>query len=182
MLIYGSKTFAQVIRHLLTDLNIPFDGYIDDVSEGESIVGSYEKVKASFTPAKTPIALGIGYQNLEARLKIAQKLQNDGFPMPALIHPRAYVHPTAQVGMGSIVMAGAIVDLQVVLEPWCVLWPGVVVNHESTIGSNTFLSPSATVCGCTQVGSGTFVGAGAIIVDHRKVPDRSFVKAGSLYK
>jgi sugar O-acyltransferase (sialic acid O-acetyltransferase NeuD family) len=182
MLVYGSKTFAVVVRQILMDLNLDFGGYVDDFSQGPGILGPYNSVKTKAPPSLTQFALGVGYNDLKARARVAAQLEADGYAAPVLIHPRAWVHPSAKVGHGAIVMAGALIDAFCEVGPWTVIWPGAVVNHESRVGANTFLSPNSTVCGCVEIGADTFIGAGAVIVDHCSVPPGRFVKAGKVPK
>jgi sugar O-acyltransferase (sialic acid O-acetyltransferase NeuD family) len=180
-LIYGSKDFAIILRGFLEYHQMPFAGFIDDFSTGDGIIGSFSDVTLKYNPDEYEIVLGVGYTNLEARLQIFNKIKSAGFTIATLIHEKAYVRSPANIGEGSIVMAQACVDCNAVLEDVTVLWPGVVVNHDSRVGRNSFLSPNSTICGFVTIGENTFVGAGAVIVDHLEIPPGSFVKAGSLY-
>lgn len=154
---------------------------VDDFSTEANILGTFELAMITHPPGQYGIALAIGYDNLMARWKVWQKIKDAGYPMPTLIHPRAYVADSAIVGAGTMIMAGAIVDVGAYVAEATVLWPGACVNHNAHIGTNTFISPSATVCGAAMVGRHTFVGAGAVVVDHVTVPDNTFIKATSCF-
>lgn len=182
ILVYGSQEFGQVVRDLVEVCGEEFVGYIDDVYEGKEVLGPFAQIQQRFPPADYAVALAIGYKNLGVRAQLAQRVTENGYELVTLIHPRAYVRHLQGVAAGCLVMAGAVVDVGATLEELVVVWPGVVVNHDSRIGANTFLSPNATICGFVQVGAGCFIGAGAVVVDHVRVPDGSFVKAGALYK
>lgn len=182
IMVYGSQEFGSVVKNLVLDCEYEFAGFIDDYATGEDILGAYEYVIKTFSPDLFSIAIAIGYKNLIARWQVYQKILADGYSTPSLVHERAYVSRTSVVGQGAIVMAGAIIDAFAEVQELTVLWPGVVVNHNSVIGANTFLSPNSTVCGFSRVGQSCFVGAGAVIVDHRSVADNAYIKAGSLYK
>lgn len=181
-LVYGSKDFALILKDMLDFHGLSFAGYIDDFAIGENIVGTFEQVKENFFSTDYAIVLGVGYNNLAARWEIFQKIKSAGYEVATLIHQSAYVRERKNVGEGAIIMAHATLDCNAVVEEAVVMWPGVVVNHDSRIGKNTFLSPSATVCGFVNIGEHSFIGAGAVIVDHRNVPAQSFVKAHSLFK
>jgi|SRR3990172_5838383 len=181
LLIYGSMEFAGVVRDLSRACDYECAGYIDDYAVGGEIIGDYEHVRRKFPRDSCKIAVAVGYKDLKARWAVYEKVLGDGYDVPTIIHPRAYVRDISAVGRGSIVMAGAIVDFNAKVGELCVLWPGTVVNHDSTIGDNTFLSPNSTVCGCAEVMGGCFIGAGAVIVDHVTVPYGSFVKAGRVF-
>jgi len=195
ILVYGCAEFGQVVRNLVTNCRHEFTGFIDDyipvskfgiekfmqdINYDTLQFGTYEEIKKECSPKKHAIAIAVGYKDLKTRWDIYQKVKNDGYKVPALIHPKAIVDKTAKIGEGAIIMAGAIVDYKAEIKDLAVLWNGVNVSHDSVIGENTFLSPGSTVCGCSTVGRDSFIGAGAVVIDHKKVADGSFVKAGGL--
>lgn len=182
VLVYGSQEFGRVVRDLVEVCGEEFIGYIDDLYSGEEVLGTFAEIVENYPPADYVVALAVGYNNLAARAGVAQRLKQHGYELARLIHPRAYVRHVEGVAAGCLVMAGAVIDVGATLGEIVVVWPGVVVNHDSKIGANTFLSPQATICGCVHVGAGCFVGAGAVVVDHLHVPDSTFIKAGALYK
>jgi len=181
ILIYGSKVFAGVLKDLALSCDYECVGLIDDYTQGGEIIGSYEYVRDNFSPESYEIAIAVGYKDLDARWRVYKKVLKDGYNVPTIIHPKAYVRDVSSIGEGSAVMAGAIVDFSTTIGRLCVLWPGAVVNHDSVVGDNTFLSPNSTVCGCVDIKGKSFIGAGAVIVDHVTVPMGSFVKAGSVF-
>lgn len=180
-MIYGSSIFAKVLRSLLDDCALTFNGYIDDFSTGDDIAGSYQSLWQILQEKHESVFLGVGYKDLLAREKIASRLVADNLSPKPLIHPKAIVHSSAKIGVGCIIMAGAIVDCRVEMGPWGVVWPGTVINHDSFVGANTFLSPNSTICGLVTIGANTFVGAASVILDRRDVPSGSFIKAGSVF-
>lgn len=182
ILVYGSQEFGRVVRDLVEVCGGQFVGYIDDVFEGEEILGPFAQIKKRFPSDDYAVALAIGYKNLAVRATLAQEVKASGYELATLVHPRAYVRHREGVADGCLIMAGAVVDVGATLAELVVAWPGVVVNHDSSVGANTFLSPHATICGFVQVGEACFIGAGAVVVDHVRVPDGSFIKAGALYK
>lgn len=181
LLIYGSMEFAGVIKDLALTCDYEVAGFIDDYTTGGEIIGNYEHVCKNFQPGSYEVAIAVGYKDLDARWAVYKKVSEDGYSVPAIIHPGAYVRDISCIGSGSIVMAGAIVDFNAKIGELCVLWPGAVVSHDSNIGNNTFLSPNSTVCGCVEILGRSFIGAGSVVVDHVTVPEGSFVKAGSVF-
>lgn len=182
IVIYGSKEYARLLREQVVACGHRFVGFIDDQSQGPEILGSYDDVKRIHPPTQCAMGLGIGYKNLAARAVVLKRIIADGYDLPALVHPRAYVASTVKLGAGVVVMATASVDHFSTLEDGAVLWPSTTVSHDSIVRSNVFLSPGVTLCGFTEIGSHSFIGASAIVADHRRVPENSFVKAGTLFK
>lgn len=181
VLVYGSRMFGQVIRCLVDDCGHEFAGFIDDVHQGEGVLGPFSSVQRTHPPTGYACVNAVGYSDLAARRTVSARIQEAGYTMPVLVHPRAYVSAASSVGPGCFVMAGAIVDCRVSLADNVVVWPGVCVSHDCTIAANTFLSPNCTVCGDCRVGADCFVGAGAVIVSHAEVPERTRIKALERY-
>lgn len=182
VLVYGSKEFGIVLKHLSLSCGHEFKGFIDDIHEGPEVMGTYEHVKTCYSNKRVGVVNAVGYNNLEARAAISAKLLSDGYQMPTLIHETAYIADTAEIACGCAIMAHAVVDSNSRIETGAVLWPSVTVNHDCVVGSDTFLAPGCTICGCTLIGDKCFIGAGAVVVDHLRVPSDSFIKANTTYK
>ena len=181
LLLYGSRDFAATINELARHCGHEVVGMVDDYNTGSGILGSLIQVAASHSPQHYGMVLAIGYKNLAARWQAWRRIVEYGYETPKLIHPLAYVADTSFIGVGSMIMAGALVDTRVNIGEATVLWPRACVNHDVCIGDNSFISPNATICGAVTIGSHSFIGAGAVVVDHATVSPRSFVKAAERY-
>jgi len=181
LLVYGSREFGHVVRDLARQCGFGFAGFVDDMDRGPEILGSWDEVAPRHDPARHGVAMAIGYRHLRERRALCERVRAQGYEMPALIHPRAYVRDAAAVGAGSFIMAGGVVDFAARVGRFVVVWPGATINHHAEVGANTFISPNAAICGYSVVGEDCFIGAGATIVDHRTLPPGSFVKAGAVY-
>jgi sugar O-acyltransferase (sialic acid O-acetyltransferase NeuD family) len=181
LLIYGSGDFAPTVIELLRACGHEPVGLVDDFSQGANIFGSLKQVTSSHPPSKYGMAMAIGYNDLKSRWLAWQRTLAAGYVLPALIHPRAYVADSAHVGNGSLVMAGAVVDVRAVIGDAAVIWPSASVSHDARVGDNCFLSPNSTLCGFVQLGANSFVGAGAAVVERTEVPAGTFVKMLSIY-
>ena len=182
LLIYGSREFASTVADLIRHCGHEVAGMVDDFNVGTGIVGKFDSAVQRFPPSEYGFVVAIGYSNIPARWKAWERIRAAGYGAPALVHPRAYVADNALVGEGSMIMAGAIVDVRAQLGELVVVWPGACINHDVRVGKNTFVSPNATLCGSVVVGSDSFIGAAAAIADHSHVPDCSFIKMNSIFK
>lgn len=181
ILVYGSREFGQVVRDLAEQCGYEFAGFIDDIHAGVEVLGAWDAVSRTHPASSHVLAVAVGYRHLRERRALWVRAREQGYVMPTLIHPRAYVRDPAAIGAGAFVMGGAVVDVGASVGEFAVIWPGATINHDSAVGANTFVSPNAAVCGKATVGDDCFIGAGAVIVDHRSVPAGSFIKAGSVY-
>ena len=181
VLLYGSRMFAGVLRHLAADCGADVVGCIDDTPDAVGVLGPFDAVRHSHPPRNYAVVNAVGYRNLKARRAVTERILAAGYDMPSLVHPRAYIAPSASIGQGCLIMSAAHVDVGVTIEAHVVIWPGVCVSHDSIVHSNTFLSPNCTICGDCRIGADSFVGAGAVVVSHQRVPAGTFIKAAERY-
>lgn len=175
LLIYGSRDYARTVAEVAQDCGHEIAGLIDDTDPRRpGVVGRLDDAVAGHPDCA--IVLGIGYSDLGMHWAAWLRTRASGRPTPTLVHPRAYVARSAVVGLGSVVMAGAIVDQRVRLGEVVVVWPGACVNHDTFVDDNCFVSPNAVLCGHVSVGAHTFVGAAAAVADHCRVPARSKIR------
>jgi len=181
VLLYGSRDFAKTVAELAGHCGYRVAGTIDDYATGPGILGNLQTVFTSHPPARYQIAFAIGYKDLPARFHAWERVRQLGYSTVTLVHPRAYVADSASLGEGTIVMAGAIVDVRARIGSIAVLWPGANVSHDSAVGVNSFLSPGAILCGHVVIGHSTFIGAGAVVADHQDVPAGAHLKANTVF-
>lgn len=181
LLLYGSREFAETVSELARDCGHEVAGFIDDFTPGPGIIGTLEQAGRTHPPAGYAIAIAVGYSQLAARWNAWQRVLAAGYSAPALVHPRAYVARSAKVGAGTMVMAGALVDVRATIGDIGVIWPGACVSHDCAVRDNCFISPNATLCGFVELGAHSFVGAGAAVADHCSVPPSSRIKMLASY-
>ena len=180
IIIYGSKSYSELIKQIVNDCGRVCLGFIDDFDKGSNILGDFQEIVKRFSKDEIEIAIGIGYSNLLKRKEIIENVKKY-YTLATLIHPKAYIAKSASIGNGSVIMAGAHIDYNVQIGQGVVCWPGSLINHDSKIEDNTFISPGVTVCGFVKIGESCFIGANSTIVDQTLVMNETFIKAHSLY-
>jgi sugar O-acyltransferase (sialic acid O-acetyltransferase NeuD family) len=128
-------------------------------------------------------ALAIGIGSPAARLRVAEHLEHtfDASSFPALVHPRALLERSScELGHGSILFGGAVVTVNVVLEPHAVVHYGCTVGHEASIGRGSVINPGANISGGVRIAHGVMVGTGAQILQYVSVGDHATVGAGAV--
>ena len=98
-------------------------------------------------------------------------------------HPSAICSTRAKVGVGTVLLAGSVVNAGAVLGVNVILNTGAIVEHDCVIGDHVHLATGAklastvrigelahigagaTVRQCLSIGEGAVVGAGAVVVD-----------------
>ncbi len=99
---------------------------------------------------------------------------------PVLIHPNAVVAKDVSIGIGSVVMAGAIIN------PGAKVGRGVIVNtsssidHDCTVSDFCHIAVGAHLCGTVAVGSETWIGAGATVSNNINICAGCMIGAGAV--
>jgi acetyltransferase EpsM len=103
-----------------------------------------------------------------------------GLRPATLVHPMASVSPATSIGVGTVVMAKAVVQSNVRVGKNCLINAGAIVDHDCVVGDHTHLSPSATLGGAASVGEYVLMGIGAIALPGARIGDRTVIGAGAV--
>ncbi|WP_423840102.1 acetyltransferase [Vibrio mytili] len=131
----------------------------------------------------TVIAIG----NNKVRLEKQKQLSIFGAKFSVLEHPRATISPYSQLGVGTVVMAGAVINPFVQVGEACIINTASTIDHDCSLANGVHVSPGCNIAGgvvvgeggwlgigsqvkqLISIGTGVTVGAGATVVNH--VPD-----------
>lgn len=122
-------------------------------------------------------ALGLG--DNEARTWWCEKLLKDGFQLPPIVHPKAWVSPQAKLAVGVFVGAGAVIQAGAKIAKAALINSNATVEHHCEIGAGAHIGPGAVLAGLAKVCEKAMVGAGAVIRDRIKVGKNATVGAGA---
>ncbi len=89
-------------------------------------------------------------------------LEEAGFSLPPLIHPRAYVSPSAVLDEATIVEAMAVVNTAATVARGGLICAGSVVNHNAQVLPYCQIDCNAVVAADATVPKGTKVSAGTV--------------------
>lgn len=93
------------------------------------------------------------FGNNEIRIKWIKKLTEEGYNVPTIIHPSAYVSPTVKIGVGCVVLPHAIINTDVVLGGGCIINIGAIVDHGCILGDAVHVAPGAIIKGENKIDS-----------------------------
>ncbi|GAA4664495.1 MULTISPECIES: NeuD/PglB/VioB family sugar acetyltransferase [Amycolatopsis] len=181
VVILGYGSLGRRIEAMLNgtqriDANVRAIGFLDDASEGPPVLGGDDLLPE--VDARYVIAVA----DPAAREDIDRRALAAGREPYTLVHPRAYVEDGVGVGPGSIVLAGACVNIDTQLGRQVLINVNCVVGHEVTIGDHTTLSPLVFVGGGCAIGNRVFIGASAVILPRLKIGDDVVIGAGSVVR
>lgn len=94
----------------------------------------------------------------QARLQL---LVEQGAVLPVLVHPSAVVSRYASLGAGSVVFAGAVLNVGCQVGTGAIINTGATVDHDCVLGDAVHVSPGAHLAGGVVVGDRSWVGIGS---------------------
>ena len=125
--------------------------------------------------------LGVGQiHNPEMRIKLFLTLSEIGFKLPTIISKTAMVSEFAEIGKGSIVMHGAILNVDCVIGENVIINSASLIEHDANIGDHCHIATKVTVNGGAKIGRSTFLGSGTVVRDGVDIGENSFVGMGSI--
>lgn len=173
LLILGAGGHGHVVRETAEAMNV-FDkiDFLDDNSE--LAIGKLNDVSELSKDYRYAfVALG----NNELRMEWIQKVEELGYILPVLIHPKAIVSPSASVYPGTIVTMGALVQTNVVIEKGCIIGTGSIIDHDSFIGYGAHIDCGAIVKSHCVVMSNKKIESGMIITREDLPTPNDFLKS-----
>ena len=136
-------------------------------------------------PVRTPIPrewggidahLAIGANRVRAGLARARP----GWRWATIVHPAAWADPRARIGDGSLVCAGACVQVDAIVGRHAILNTGCSVDHDCIVGNFAHIAPGVSLCGAVTVQEGGFVGVGASVAPGVTIGSWAVVGAGAV--
>ena len=156
LLIIGAGGHTRVVidaavksYSILGIIDINFTGSPEEIM-GCNVIGDYS-ILSDYPTDSTNVFIAIGDTSI--REKYFNKVRQDGYAIPALIHPTAIISDNAQIDDGSFINAGVIINAKAQLMTGCIINTGSIIDHEVSIGKFTHISPGVSISGRTMVGN-----------------------------
>lgn len=110
---------------------------------------------------------------------IREKL-SQGRRLVTLIHPSALIGDRVHIGIGSVVMAGAVLNPDAVVGEGCIVNTCASIDHDCVVGEYVHIAVGAHLCGTVHVGKGTWIGAGATVKNNISICGGCMIGAGAV--
>ena len=143
LLILGAGGHGRVVKEIAESMRIfhkidflddnpEFDGSIGICSDNKKFVSTYKYAFPAFG-------------NKKMRIDFMEELIKNGFEIPTLIHPTAFVSNSAFVDIGTVIGANAIVNTNSKIGEGCILSVGAIIDHDVIIGGGCHIDCGAIV-------------------------------------
>lgn len=153
-----------------------FDDHAVGASGNWPIVGSGQDLVRGARPFDGVLA---ATGDNPERLARTEELARRGLPLVSLIHPRAVVSDHAGIGLGTVVLAGAVINIGARIGRAVIVNTLASVDHDCVLADGVHVSPGAHLAGHVQVGRSAWIGVGAAVRHGTEIGEEAVVGAGA---
>ncbi len=160
----------------LTDPNIIKGNKYFDVN----VLGD-DGIIQEYMSDEVELANGLGtIPGSDLRWRIASRMRSLGYKFTIVIHPSAVIANSAYLEEGVQIMAGCILQPDVVVGRDTIINTGVSIDHDCQIGANCHIAPGVSLSGGVRIGDFVHIGTGATAIQNISIGSNSVVAAGSV--
>lgn len=136
-----------------------------------------ELSKLAKTYENAIVAIG-QLKSADLRVKLFEMVKNNGFKMPKIISPHAYVARSARVEDGTIIMHGVIINAAAEIGKNCIINSNVLVEHGASVGNHCHISTGAIINGDVIIGDHCFIGSKSTIKQGISIGNKCIIEMG----
>lgn len=181
--IFGASGHGKVVAEIALEIDAWEEiAFFDDrwpqlkLNGAFDVKGDFKDLKELSTDWDVVVAIG----DNKTRLLKFNELESLGRNIVTLQHPASIVSNTVKIGMGSVIMAGAVVNADASIGEACIINSNAVVEHDCKLSSGVHISPNACVAGAVEVGKGSWIGLGASVIQTLVIGANVIVGSGAV--
>ena len=181
VIIIGASGHGKVVADIVRKSGDRVYGFLDDNTElkdtflGFPVLGTIDNYEKYKDIAEFIIAIG----DAKIRDAISKKIQNVN--IYTAIHPTAVISDLdVTIGIGTVIMANAVVNSGSRVGEFCIINTGAIVEHDNIIEDYVHVSVGAKLAGTVYVGKYTWIGIGAVVSNNLKICENCVVRAGAV--
>ena len=182
LLIIGASGHGKVVADIAIQMNkwgnIRFLDDNEAVKDcmGLKVVGKVNDSYGYKDEADFIVAIG---DNL-IREKVQTDLEEKGLSIATLIHPNATIGRDVKIEVGTVVMAGVVINSSTKIGKGCIINTAYSIDHDNVIEDYVHISPGANLAGTIKVGKKSWIGIGAVIIQGITIGENTTIGAGSV--
>ncbi|TWO33975.1 acetyltransferase [Seonamhaeicola sediminis] len=176
--LFGASGHAKVVLDVINSNNDTLGGIFDDDTNKNSFLdipylGQYEKHNEFSNDSKFLVSIG----DNSLRKLVVQRIKQDFFKS---CHNLSIVSKYSEIGLGTVVMANAVINAEASIGNHCIINTAAVVEHDCYIEDFVHISPNATITGNVTIGEGSMIGANTVVKQGTKIGKWSIIGAGAV--
>lgn len=154
--------------------------YDDDVSRGSEIDGVPMRGALEALSPEEVDAVIVAIGDNRSRLELFERFTRRGFYAHSARHPGTIVAESASVGVGTMVLAGVVVNPLARVGRNVILNTSSVLEHHASVGDHSHVGPGVRTGGNVTIGEGALVGVGAVLLPGVTLGPWAVVGAGAV--
>ena len=176
LVIIGSGGHGKVIADIALKIGYTDIAFADDNAVASCmncpIICKSSNIETQ-NDGNTDFVIAVGDNQIRKRIVEQHKLN-----WATLVHPSAQIGANVKAGIGTVVMAGAIVNSCATIGNHFIINTGAFVEHENVIENYVHISPKAALGGSVHVGEGTHIGIGVSVKNTLEICENCTIGAG----
>ena len=145
LLIIGAGAHSEVVREVAKSCGYSEFVFVDDSEDLLSSGRAQYNTAALSWLGKDYEDAFVSVGNNQVRKFMYDLLAKNGYNIPSLIHPTAYISPTAVIGKGSLIGPMSIINSNAIIGQGCILSCSAVVDHNVIVSDFAHIDAGA-VC------------------------------------
>jgi len=188
ILILGASGHAKVIINLIELAGqhevvglVAEDRPEDGTFCGYPVVGGVEDLDAvcrEYAVAGLVAGVGDNFRRSEVIRRATEICPDSRFVSAA--HPSAQIAGDVELGVGTVVMAGAVLNPGMQVGRHCIVNTGACVDHDGLLSDFVSVAPGATLGGNVRVGEGSAISLGASVIHGITIGADTVIGAGAV--
>ncbi len=182
LIIIGASGHGKVVADIAIKMNKwQSIAFLDDdetimTSMGLEVIGMTADAFTYKDEADFFVAIGSN----ATREKIQEQLVDEGLNVVILIHPSAVIGTDVEIGIGSVVMAGVVINSSIRIGNGCIINTSSSLDHDNIIEDYVHISPGVNMAGTVKVGKGSWIGIGSVVSNNVNICSGCKVGAGAV--
>lgn len=156
------------------------DDRTGEIDHGIPILGSFSDLYISDIRGKN-FMLTMG--DMSIKQEESNKIRSLGGIIPTLIHPNAIISRFAKVSdCGVLICSSCEIHSDAIVEDGCVLWPQVIIEHNTHLHEYVFCGPKAYIGAYIEVFEKSFIGQCSICISGKveSIGKQALIGAGAV--
>jgi len=188
VIVFGAGGHAKVVVDALEKMGIyQIVGLLDDslelkgmVQGGYAVLGNKEDLAGMREKGIEGIIVALG-DNYRRKLMCEEAVRM-GLRLISAIHPSAVIGSRVRIGVGTLVAAGVVINVEAEIDENVIVNTGATIDHDCRIAAYVHLSPGVHLAGRVSIGEASHLGIGAVVLPNVSVGKYCIVGAGAVVR